>query len=288
MHGIRMVVWFALVVVGGACGSVANMDKPDAKPASTDAPGGSDAAIDGTQPFTPTQLTGLVLWLDANQGVVTSQSKVSTWMDRSGRNNNAGQSVAAIQPSLVTGVVNNLPAIRFANTALQITDSATLQWGTDDFAIFIVGSYKNASTGYGMFLSKQEAPYPYRGPSLWGNYTLPSMNTGIGLQLENTTTQYAISTAGKNDGVVRLYTGRRAGNTMEVRVNGAVQGMATATPNDVSAAGRAIFIGGAPGTNTVTQGLDGDIAEIVAVHGALTAAELTQLESYLKAKYALQ
>jgi hypothetical protein len=288
MHGTRTVVLVALVV-GGACGSVSN-DKPDAKLASdanADAHN-SDAAIDGTQPFTPSQLSGLVLWLDANQNVVSSQGKVSTWMDKSGSNNNAGQTVAAIQPSLITGVVNNLPAVRFANAALQITDSATLQWGTDDFAILIVGSYKNASTGYGMFLSKQEAPYPYRGPSLWGNYTLPSMNTGIGLQLENTTTQYVISTASKNDGVVRLYTGRRAGNTIEVRVNGMVQGTATATPNNVSASGRAVFIGGAPGTTSVTQGIDGDIAEIVAVHGTLTATELTQLESYLKAKYALQ
>ncbi|HEY5924108.1 MAG TPA: hypothetical protein VIV11_20650, partial [Kofleriaceae bacterium] len=140
------------------------MEKPDAKPPSADAPGGGsdaaiaiDAAVDGmTQPFTPAQLSGLALWLDANQNVVTSQSKVSTWMDRSGKNNNAGQSVAALQPSLVTGVINGLPVIRFLNTALQVTDSATLQWATDDFALFVVGGYKNTTTsglGYGMFLA---------------------------------------------------------------------------------------------------------------------------------------
>jgi hypothetical protein len=291
MHVSRIVGAFALVVVCGACGSVSNTDKPDAKPASADAPPGVDAAPDGMQqPFMPSQLSGLVLWLDANQSVVTSQSKVSTWMDRSNRNNNAGQSVAALQPSLVTGVVNGLPVIRFANTALQVTDSATLQWGTDDFALLVVAGYKNATTsglGYGMFVAKQETPYPYAGPALWGNYTAPSLNTVIGLQADSSGTRYAISTAAKNDGVIRLYTGRRVGTSLEVRVNGTAQGTATATSVNVSAPGRPLFIGGVPGTTTVSQALDGDIAEIVAVHGALSDAELTQLETYLKAKYGL-
>ena len=291
MHVSRIVGALALVVVCGACGSVSNTDKPDAKPASADAPPGVDAAPDGMQqPFMPSQLSGLVLWLDANQSVVTSQSKVSTWMDRSGRNHNAGQSVAALQPSLVTGVVNGLPAIRFANAALQVTDSATLQWATDDFALLVVAGYKNATTsglGYGMFVAKQETPYPYAGPALWGNYTAPSLNTVIGLQADSSGTQYAISTAAKNDGVIRLYTGRRVGTSLEVRVNGTVQGTATATSVNVSAPGRPLFIGGVPGTTTVSQALDGDIAEIVAVHGALSDAELTQLEAYLKTKYGL-
>jgi hypothetical protein len=288
MYVTRMLVVLAVV---GACGSVSDKDndKPDAKTA--DAPLTIDAAVDGMpQPFTPTQLSGLVLWLDANQNVVTSQSKVSTWMDRSGKNNNAGQSVAQLQPSLVTGVVNGLPVIRFANTALQITDAATLQWATDDFAILVVGSYKNATTsglGYGMFVAKQETPYPYTGPGLWGNYTAPSLNTVFALQTDSSGTEYVTSTNAKNDGVIRLYTGRRVGNKLEVRVNGTVQGTATATPNNISAAGRPLFIGGAPGTNTVVQPLDGDIAEIVALHGALTDTELAQLESFLKTKYAL-
>ncbi|HEY5920763.1 MAG TPA: hypothetical protein VIV11_03790 [Kofleriaceae bacterium] len=296
MHVTRMVVSFALAGVVGACGSVSNMEKPDAKPATADARASDaaiaiDAAIDGmTQPFTPAQLSGLSLWLDANQSVVTSQSKVSTWMDRSGKNNNAGQSVATYQPSLVTGVVNGLPVIRFLNTTLQVTDSATLQWATDDFALFVVGGYKNTTTsglGYGMFVAKQLVPYPYAGPALWGNYTAPSLNTVIGLQADGSGTQYTISTAAKNDGVIRLYTGRRVGNSLEVRVNGTVQGSATTTANNVSAAGRPLYIGGQPNTNGVFQPLDGDIAEIVAVHGTLTTAELTQVETYLKAKYAL-
>jgi hypothetical protein len=290
MHVSRMVGAAALLVIVGACGSVASTDKPDAKPATPDAPSGADAAPDGMQqPFMPSQLSGLVLWLDANQSVVTSQGKVTTWMDRSGRNNTAGQSVAALQPSLVTGVVNGLPVVRFANTALQVTDSATLQWGTDDFALLVVGGYKNVTTnglGYGMFVAKQETPYPYAGPALWGNYTAPSLNTVIGMQADSSGSQYAISTNAKNDGVIRLYTGRRVGTSLEVRVNGTVQGTATATSVNVSAPGRPLFIGGVPGT-PVNQALDGDVAEIVAVHGALSNAELTELEAYLKAKYGL-
>jgi hypothetical protein len=293
MRMMQLQLGFALAVLGGACGSVSNTP-PDAKSAdakSADAPPGVDAAIDGMQqPFTPAQLSGLVVWLDANHNVVTSQNKVTTWMDRSSKNNNAGQSVAQYQPTLVTGVVNGLPVIRFANTALQVTDSASLQWATDDFALLVVGGYKNATTsglGYGMFIGKQEIPYPYAGPALWGNYTAPSLNTVVSLQTDSSGSKYTISNAAQNDGVIRLYTARRAGDKLEVRINGIMQGTATTTANNVSAAGRPLFIGGQPGTTTVTQALDGDIAEIVAVRGALSAAELTQLESYLKAKYAL-
>jgi hypothetical protein len=282
-----MVGAYALVVTFCACGS-------ETKPASPDAPRGVDAAPtpDGIQqPFTPSQLSGLVLWLEATQGVVTNQSKVSTWMDRSGRNNNAGQSVAALQPSFVTGVVNGLPVIRFANTALQVTDSVTLQWAAEDFTLLVVGGYKNTTTsglGYGMFVAKQETPYPYAGPALWGNYTAPMLDTVIGMQADSSGTQYAISTNAKNDGAIRVYTGRRVGTSLEVRVNGTVQGTATATSSvNVNASGRPLFIGGVPGTNTVTQALDGDIAEILAVRGPLSDAELTQLEAYLKAKYGL-
>jgi hypothetical protein len=211
-------------------------------------------------------------------------------MDRSGRNNNAGQAATGLQPSLVTGVVNGLPVIRFANASLQVTDSTTLQWGTDDFAILVVAGYKNSTTtdlGYGMFVAKQETAYPYAGPALWGNYTTAApFDTVIGLQADSGGTQYAISTAAQNDGVIRIYTGRRVGNSLEVRVNGAVQGTTNATSVNVSASGRPLLIGGR-GTVMESQALDGDIAEIVAVRGALGNDDLTKLEAYLKAKYGL-
>src|SRR5262245_40330762 len=130
----------ATAVVG--CGSLPPADPdsgtgsdartPDAR---TPDAGTSDAPDPG--PWNPGKLPNLALWLVADTGVTTNNSRVTTWADRSGNNNNAAQSVIARQPTLVTGVVNGQPVVRFDGTddALQVTDSATLQFGTGDFTI---------------------------------------------------------------------------------------------------------------------------------------------------------
>jgi hypothetical protein len=76
---------------------------------------------------------------------------------------------------------------------------------------------------------------------------------------------------------------------LEVRVDGARQGtLSISPPIDADAPGQAVIIGyngynPSPGF----QAFKGDIAEIVAVKGPVTDAELQSLESYLKSKYAL-
>ena len=291
---------FAFLFLASCGGVVA--DKPDAAPradappGTVDAPPGTiDAAVDGPPAvFTPATLTGTVLWLDAGQNVTTAQSKVSLWSDSSGKNNNAAQANATFQPTLVSGVVNGKPIVRFnGSVALSINDSATLQWATDDFYIAIVASYTNsttASTPYGMLLSKQTATSPYTGPSMWGNFPFPSLSSRVALQIQDTNGNYVQTSAdAQNNGTMRLYVTRRYGGTnLEMRVNGVTSGAGTQSTNlNVSAPGRPMNIGGVAGALSVSQALTGDIAEIVAVRGTLTAQELMNLETYLKTKYGL-
>jgi hypothetical protein len=71
-------------------------------------------------------------------------------------------------------------------------------------------------------------------------------------------------------------------------VNGASVNTAEFNPPiDMSAVGNFVYIGGQQVANGVVQQLDGDVAEVVAVGGFLSAPDLARLETYLKSKYAL-
>jgi len=286
---------FAAAMLG--CGDVPQ-NGPDGSPAPDSRTPDADAAIDGPEgPWNPGKLPGIALWLAADTGVTTNNSRVSTWADRSGNNNNAAQSVSARQPTLVTGVVNGQPVIRFDGTddALQVNDSATLHFATDDFTIAVVAGFQNPTANvpypYAALVSKQVVASPYRGPSLWANYPVPSVSTTLGLQLSGEAGYHVPSSSdGYNDGGFRLYSGRRTGGThLEVRVDGVSEGATDApTALDISATGEPLFVGGHVTTgNDVIQALLGDMAEVVAVHGPISEDDLAKLEAYLKAKYAL-
>lgn len=230
------------------------------------------------------------MWLSADQGVTASSNSVVAWADRSTAGNNATQTVAQRQPMLVANVLAGHPVIRFNAQNMQIADAASLQWGTGDFVIEMVASWKNATSatpGYAMLVSKQSTGSGYPGPSLWGNFAAPSLDTVLGSQID--TSNYARSTANAlNDGVVRVVGARRTGTTLEVRLGGAAAGSATVGTIDVNATGFPMYIGGQPsGATAVYQALDGDIAEIVLVKGSVSTADLTDLETYLKTKYGL-
>ena len=65
-------------------------------------------------PFTPTDVTGLTLWLDASEGITKDGSNlVSQWDDQSGNSNNVAQSTASFKPVWTDSELNGLPAVVF-------------------------------------------------------------------------------------------------------------------------------------------------------------------------------
>lgn len=270
---------------GGGGGTVADLGAPDA----------------ATPPPRPT-LSGLVLWLDAAQGITMSGGgKVSAWADTSSAHNDARQPNAQYQPTLASGA-NHLPAVRFSGKPdptnaggdggpyLQILDAASLRWGTGDWSLFVVGSYHNPLDGthngaLGAFFGRYDVPEIF----FCGNWTLTetteqsAIHIGLGegnAGLESTRKQL-------NDGVVRLYVGRKAGDTLELRINGTsdshVSGPDVQNAN-VSTNAKNIGIGSFDGDSPI-RALDGDIEALVAVRGALDDAQLKALESYLMKTY---
>jgi len=97
--------------------------------------------------FQPSDSTGLVLWLQADKGVIDSSNIVSQWNDLSGSGNNAVQiNNVTKRPLLVVNQLNGNPIVRFdgINDCMNIPYSANLN--TTSLSVFIV-SKQTATSG---------------------------------------------------------------------------------------------------------------------------------------------
>lgn len=271
---------------------------------------GSDANQDGTV-GSLSAIPGIVLWLDAAKGVTANQASVVSWADQSGNHNDASQQDASWQPSLVATGINGLPVVHFtANAApadgvssygnvLNIADSTTLQWGSDDYLIEVVTRYDNVptatfstdgATGYGTLYSKQTTnpALPATGVALFAN--TPAGDNANGTTAFSSVVEIAHgvtnTTTGFNDGTARLLgTQRTGGTSLALRVNATQTATATVTSIDVDEPATGVRLGAS--SDATTARLDGDIAEMIAVKGTISATDLTTLETYLTTKYGL-
>jgi hypothetical protein len=243
-------------------------------------------------------IPGLALWLDANLGVTkNNQNQISQWDDQSGNANHATQGVANRQPIHTQSVINNLPTARFNQGTtngmmMNIADSATLRWGTGDYLIEIVARFNNdptsgTQTRAGLFWGK------FPTGMMGGTGAIFLANNPIGMTpvagltggIIGGNTFVAVSTS-YNDNVARNYAYRRVGSAVELRVNGsnvATQNV-NGTPN-VDATGTVVRFGA--DFDASTNRLNGDIAEMIAVKGAISMNDLGTVETYLKTKYGL-
>lgn len=249
----------------------------------------ADAAIDVAS------VPGLVLWLDGTRGVLEFSGVVASWADQSGQQNHAAQSITYNRPTFTAAAINGLPGVHFDMTAqwgtfLTIADSASLRWGTDDYYLAVVARFDNDVGGsgqnsrFGTFYFKQGAS---GGPFFHANAPGKTPTSGFAAELSDDAEHRVVSVGtGYNDAKGHLFAVRRRGTTLELRHNGLPDGAKTVPAVDVSAAGVAVSLG-ATMERIDSNRLNGDIAEIVAVRGALTDASLAGVESYLKAKYAL-
>ena len=107
----------------------------------------SQQAVASSAAFSPTDLSGLVLWLDANEGITLNGSDVAIWADQSGNGNDASQGTAANQPAYsATSSIQSLPAVTF-NTGgpewLTVTGSTDFDCASG-IDIFVVMYYPSA------------------------------------------------------------------------------------------------------------------------------------------------
>ena len=105
--------------------------------------------------FIPTQVSGLVLWLDASDttSVIQSGGTITQWIDKS---TSALTATANNNPTLVANVQNGFPGISLNGSTQYFNLGNNLNMGTNQIYIFIV-SKKNRITANYNFYDHNEA-----------------------------------------------------------------------------------------------------------------------------------
>ncbi len=277
----------------------ASADASSNDASATDAP-----TIDGPTTFDPRSVSGLVVWLDANKGVTQTAASVSAWADQTSHGNDASQALSIRQPLFQASSINGRPALHFNRAhggnkgdVLAIADAVSLQWGTGDFYVVVVARFDNAiaTDGPGVLFDKS-----FGGTTngqtvmLLGGIPAP-LNGGVASDglVFNTRVQagdYITTTHAYNNGAPHAFAMQRVGVQLDLRVD------ATSITSGASSGVDVSNVGGGLGAGKVLIGsdydagslrLNGDVAEVLAVKGALSATDRAALEGYLKAKYGL-
>jgi len=239
-------------------------------------------------PFSPADISGLQLWLDATTGLYDATSggsevtadgaSVARWEDQSGNGYHVTQGTANDQPVLKTSQQNSLNIVRFdgvndflfGSTNFPITGSSnrtvfTVFKRVDGAARYIaswglatsVGVFSGYSSEYYLRFSSTIKGYTNQGAN--GQWTLWSV-VGDGSTLNDYNSYF------DDGGIATSNTSSNTGATINT----------TAT---------ALYIGRASFFRLAYQ--DGDMAEVLIYDSALSDADREAVRDYLNAKWAI-
>ncbi len=133
---------------------------------------------------TPSNISGLKLWLRSDTAITLNGSNVSFWGDNSGNLHNTIQTDINQQPLLIPNVLNNLPALRF-NGDQVLKGGIIPSLSSSSLSIFIIASGATMSDPYnvlfdigpyvpgGMWLSKNSNKF-----TIYSNNAIYAPTTG--------------------------------------------------------------------------------------------------------------
>lgn len=229
--------------------------------------------------FNPKQLGSSVVlgWYHADSFVGSDGDAVGTWSDSSGNSRDMTQSNATKKPTYKTNIKNGHAVMRFdgGDTVFSASNFINRANKLTVFAVAMQTSvadntiWANSNTGAGEILRfRNNAGTQWM--RLITNSTLVEGVSGIGA---NNWAYYRV--------IVRATSG--GNGTSDVYVNG-VSIATSASIARGTAEGTKVYIGS---NLDLGSYLTGDVAEIIFCDGELTALQISQVEAYLKTKYAL-
>lgn len=239
--------------------------------------------------YSPKEISGLQLWLDASTINQADGTAVASWSDLSGNAYDAAQATTASQPTYKTNIQNGLGVVRFDG----VDDFLSLSTGLGMFnsvpgaTVIVVGRYAFDSTSDISFSASVGISSSYRIAMFTtssNKFQFAVRQTDVGGASAPFSTQTGTPFTGAiHAGVVNYSSTQRF-----VYVNNALGGSASGAPftsGTTSATDSTyIYVGkyGAAGYE-----LNGDICEIVVYNRALEANEFRQLHQYLGRKWGI-
>ena len=282
----------------------ANADgsSPDAD-ATTSRDASADSSASGDGSFTPSNLAGLLLWLDPNTlvGDAGGDADIAfdTWTDTAqgivlwqGVSTGAGEGPSPNPVTLATFAndAGSYRAVSFVpdgtspnNAYLSGEVGMRLDFGESDITLetVVAVTAQQVTNGPGMiYVKAQYGESPFNGLQLFANVAAP-VATGEPCGGLNANTMLTSGVSVPSDGSFHLFGFQRVGATLYLRYDGAAVVTATSVPATVDNI-YPLYLGGRPDDNSPFLGFIGDV---VLVEGTMSSGDLGSLETYLKTKY---
>ncbi len=244
-----------------------------------------------TVSFVPTDLSGLKLWLKADQLSLSDNDPVSTWADQSGNSNDVTASLT-VRPTYKANIQNGKAVVRFdGSNDVMNKSSFTALDGLTGITIFLVVKQATLATNQ-VFLSKWD--YQTQGTFAW--------QTGSSSSSEEVSYWAPTCNAAGNENVVSSSAGITAAfNLLELVYDGSLtnsnrvkyykntSALSTSTNNTIPTSTITctadLRIGSFGGS--LTRYFNGDFAEILIYNSALSGADRAKVEAYLNARWAI-
>ena len=228
--------------------------------------------------FVPTDVSGCLMWLRSDLGITKTGSAVSTWADQSGAGRDVSQATFDRQPTISANQLNGQPLVVF-DGANDLLTSASLTLGA--YTVLMVATGQTATSGF----------FWFHGTSGTGHGTLyGSSNSTIYTDRAGTVSGWlgAVDWGKWSPPTAKLltvnYDGTHVGHTL--RINGQNQSMSTNFGGDPGTAPQSdLFTIGALDNASFPAATK--VAEVIIYNSSLSAADLTQVEEYLRHRYAL-
>lgn len=239
----------------------------------------------GGAAFSPLDLAGLVLWLDASDAgsITESGGAVSQWNDLSGNGYHVSQATAGAKPGTGAATQNGLNVLTFDGGDHLLHDAGSDAIDLSPMTFFIVARQDATTAAYARLLAGRVSAtgtHDYVSP----NFTSARQN-GDSLNWNSAGTSSGTHVA-YTDAVFFVYHGRSSGTTTYHALNNGTEYSAAASPPSNL---RYLGVGGALTTNgnppVVDQQLVGRVAEIILTNSDMASGDRATVWDYLKTKW---
>lgn len=239
------------------------------------------AAISPIGVFSPTDISGLQLWLDADDAstITLNGSNVSQWNDKSGNARNFDQGTAANQPARTLSAQNGKTALTFATN--DFLKNTALNWGASNSTLFLVMKEDDTEQGFqNVFTTGTGATGQW---SYGINANFVNNRYSI-FDIGEAHTAFNFSPTGTNADVVCFTTAGVSSGSVTANLfrNGTADtGNPKTQTTTTSAAGAQL------GANsTGAEAYRGTICEVILYDSQLSTTDRNKVEDYLKTKWA--
>ena len=219
--------------------------------------------------------SNLVLWLDANQLSQADGSNITSWIDASGKGNNASATINT--PTFQTNTINGYPTTRYTTSDfLTVNDNSSLN--PNKISYFIVANYTDTSDNpdddFAQFIYKSDLFLEQNG---YGVYRNGSSSNFVSIIGSNGTSNFSIEPI--IDGANTIFYTRYKSNgnkNLQTRTNESGAKNTDTSNTNITSNNDDLLIGGL---------LNGEIAEVIIIDTDIKSSERKIIANYLAAKY---